>query len=305
VPADKQKPDVLQLLAFPNGKIHNWLSMISKHIEKNGSGFVVGKSLTIADLKLASGLRFLLGFNHIPKSILKTYPAVAKYNSQIIDLIETKKGAPKPKLTYFAFGGRAQCIRDALAIGGFDYDDKHIVGTDLAPMTESGELPMGSVPVMEWGGETYTQSNAILTYWGLKANLVPECSMGAARVQEVLHTCEDLFTYLGPTLALKGDDQKNARDTLLQTSVHKWLTGISYLISKSKGVADGYVVGSKLSIADLKLIGTLEFILRLDHIPKDLYTTKYPAIAQYASKCRAAVDKAKQPTPVEPINPSS
>ena len=81
------------------------------------------------------------------------------------------------RLRYFPFAGRAGAIRDALRIGNVRFDDVHVPLDRFSEQKAAGELPFGSLPVLDVDdGERRTsaaQSNAILRFVGRLTGLYP------------------------------------------------------------------------------------------------------------------------------------
>jgi len=93
----------------------------------------------------------------------------------------------KPKLLYFNIAGKAEAIRLAFHYGGIDFEDYRFADrTEFMKMKESGELQFGQVPALVVGGQTLTQSAAILRYVGKQAGLYPSDDVVAAQVDAII-----------------------------------------------------------------------------------------------------------------------
>jgi len=81
LPADQKIPEREKLVA-PGGRLHMQLSGIERLIKENGStGFIVGKSLTVADLALWRMIGWFSGgvIDGIPKEFVSSsFPEIAK-----------------------------------------------------------------------------------------------------------------------------------------------------------------------------------------------------------------------------------
>eukprot|EP01124_Arcella_intermedia_P032890 TRINITY_DN775_c0_g1_i1.p1 TRINITY_DN775_c0_g1~~TRINITY_DN775_c0_g1_i1.p1 ORF type:complete len:204 (+),score=43.95 TRINITY_DN775_c0_g1_i1:106-717(+) len=183
----------------------------------------------------------------------------------------------KIKFTYFNMPGpRAQPTRDAFKIGGIEFEDERIAFPDWA--AKKPTTPFGSVPVLTVGDVVITQSNAILRYAGVRSGLYPKDPLEAAKVDEVNDVIEDFIaTKLGPTINMEDKEkQKVLREELANKTIPDLATRLTAVIEKNQG--NGYVIGGKLSVADLKLYYTLGWLKsgKLDHIPTtvvDSFTT--------------------------------
>src|SRR5262245_8932666 len=95
------------------------------------------------------------------------------------------------RLRYFPFPGRAAAIRDALRIGGIAFDDAHVPPDRFRQLKAEGELPFGSLPVLDVetarGRVSAAQSNAILRFVGRRTGLYPtDDDLRALKVDEAL-----------------------------------------------------------------------------------------------------------------------
>src|ERR1051326_4752160 len=102
------------------------------------------------------------------------------------------------RVRYFPFPGRAGAIRDALRIGGIRFDDVHVPLEEFQQLKAAGELPFGSLPVLDVkssaGTVSAAQSNGILRFVGKLAGLYPvDDPIKALKVDEALDVAEDLY----------------------------------------------------------------------------------------------------------------
>src|SRR5215813_12708354 len=102
------------------------------------------------------------------------------------------------RLRYFPFPGRGGAIRDALRIGGIAFEDVHVPPDRFRELKAAGELPFGSLPVLdvEMPGRTVSaaQSNAILRFVGRRGGLYPiDDPLRALKVDEAMDLAEDLY----------------------------------------------------------------------------------------------------------------
>jgi glutathione S-transferase len=159
----------------------------------------------------------------------------------------------KLKLVYFPTHGRAQAIRLAALIGNIELED---LFTSYATWAEDKKL-YGPVPVLVLeDGSHLPQSNAILSFIGRKAGLVPEDNLQAARVEVVLNTAEDIY-HLLTTAFREKDAAKKAEltDELKNGAALEVLTRVNAFLGDHT-----YFAGDKLSVADLKFFGIAEFL---------------------------------------------
>lgn len=89
--------------------------------------------------------------------------------------------APKLKLTYFPFGGRAAPIRLALLAGKIDFEDHRLSFPEFGAAKAAGVFKFGQLPCLEVDGEQVAQSDAILRYVGRLGGFYPEDLLQAVR----------------------------------------------------------------------------------------------------------------------------
>ena len=77
----------------------------------------------------------------------------------------------KPMLVYFGLGGRAEQIRILCSLGKIDFEDMRVPNPVFMQLKQSGQLPMGSMPVWIEDGETYFQSATIMRMLGKRCGM--------------------------------------------------------------------------------------------------------------------------------------
>lgn len=177
------------------------------------------------------------------------------------------------RLHYFPFPGRGGAIRDALRIGGIPFEDDHVPFERFAEQKAKGELPFGSLPVVdvEEGGRTVTaaESNAILRYAGRLAGLYPvDDPLRALKVDEAMDLGEDLFRLIGPSIVEPDTARKMAmRKVLAEETLPLWGGFFEKLLVRNG--ATGFVVGDTLTVGDLKLHWIIDKLTNgsLDGVP--------------------------------------
>jgi glutathione S-transferase len=175
-------------------------------------------------------------------------------------------------LLYFPFGGRAAPIRDAFRIGGIAFEDKHIGRDEFRRMKADGELPYGSLPALDVGGDRpqrIAQSNAILRYAGRLSGLYPSDPLEALRVDELIDFAEDMNHALSPSMAEQDMEKKLAmRKTLVDEKIPHWCKCLEARLTSNDDPL--HFVGKSLTIADLKLLHGLDSFTSglLDGVPR-------------------------------------
>lgn len=202
---------------------------------------------------------------------------------------------PQLKLSYFDFhGGRAEPIRLALALGGIAFEDHRFTFPEFEEVRKTA--PFGQVPVMHVDGVLVTQSDAMLRYAGKLAGLYPTDAYQALLCDEVAYVVEEAGVKLGPSFRMTGDEQKAARQALVNSSMPVYL---AWLQSQLLAHGGQYFADNRLTVADLKVFVDVRGLNsgRLDHVPSDLVEkvapalnahmqriAQTPAVAQYYAK---------------------
>ena len=154
-------------------------------------------------------------------------------------------------------------------MAGVDWEDNRI-GKETWPEMKP-KTPFGSVPVLEFDGKQYAQSNAILRYAGKLGGLYPSEPLLALEVDMQVDAIEDMFLTIRPTMAIKDEDEKMAaRKVLAEETLPKWLAIFNQTI---KDNGSGFLAGDSMSIADLKFYATTSMLMAgfLDGIPASIF----------------------------------
>lgn len=187
------------------------------------------------------------------------------------------------RLRYFPFPGRAGPIRDALNIGGIEFEDNHIPPQEFQQRRTAGEFPFGGLPVLdiETAGSRICsgQSNAILRFAGKLSGLYPDDNpVEALKVDEAMDLGEDINISIAPSLHEQDETRRMAmRKTLADETLPFWLGCIEKLLVANGQT--GFIVGDQLTVADLKLYWIIEWLNSgiLDGIPTNL-TDAHPVV---------------------------
>jgi len=203
----------------------------------------------------------------------------------------------KIRLRYFPFPGRAGAIRDALRIGGIAFEDAHVPPDRFPALKASGELPFGSLPVLdvETRGTKVSaaQSNAILRFVGRRSGLYPtNDDLRALKVDEALDLGEDLYHLLTPSMVEGNAERRMAmRKVLAEETLPRWIGFLERLLVANGRT--GFVAGDALTVADLKLYWISDKLTNgtLDGVPTTLLDG-FPAVTAWRKNV-AAVREAR------------
>ncbi|CAJ0932181.1 unnamed protein product, partial [Mesorhabditis belari] len=186
---------------------------------------------------------------------------------------------PSYKLTYFDVRGRGEVPRQLFALAGVPYEDVRITFEEWAEKKGTLQLPYGQLPILEVDGVILAQSGAIARFLAKRFGYYGENDFEAAQIDEFLDAFTDFFTeqkmffpiYIGK---MEGDKEA-ARKELFEPARDKYFPiFVERFLKKS---AIGFLVGSKLSYADLALAG--QTLCLLDFMPDCM--DKYPELVAH------------------------
>jgi glutathione S-transferase len=186
------------------------------------------------------------------------------------------------RLTYFDFdGGRGEPVRIALHAAGIEFEDNRVSFPEFMEMRQ--DLRFNAVPILEFDGVTVSQSNALGRYIGKMAGLYPEDDEQALFCDEAMEAVEDLTARIQPTLFLKDDELKGAREKLADGWMTIFLRGLGELLERGGGE---YFSDNRLTIADLKVLFQTRWLRSgtLDHVPTDIVDRVAPNLVEHQAR---------------------
>ncbi|MXQ97826.1 hypothetical protein E5288_WYG013822 [Bos mutus] len=170
--------------------------------------------------------------------------------------------AGKPKLHYFNGRGRMECIRWLLAAAGVEFEEKFIEQPeDLDKLRNDGSLMFQQVPMVEIDGMKLVQTRAILNYIATKYNLYGKDMKERALIDMYSEGVEDLGEMI-MHLPLCPPDQKDAKIAQIkERTTNRYFPAFEKVL---KNHGQDYLVGNKLSKADIHLVELLYYVEELD-----------------------------------------
>jgi len=268
-------------LEIANGAWKAWFGRIDATIGKNGSGYLVGDKLTIADIKAFS--LWNRKFDSIPADYFEQFPHIVAHQKLVAsDPKIAEYYAPKTpltlKLTYFDVPGLAESVRLALHAGGIQFEDERLSNEQFAKDKAAGRFKNGQVPVLDVNGTQIAQSNAILIYAGKLARLYPWDPLAALKVEEALGNFDDIGAAWRPVYREQDPEKKAKLGLEIFNGAWKaWFGRIDATIGKN---GSGYLVGDKLTIADLRAFILWSRLPSYDGILAD-YLEQFPHIVAH------------------------
>uniref|UniRef100_A0A9L0JNM4 Glutathione S-transferase n=1 Tax=Equus asinus TaxID=9793 RepID=A0A9L0JNM4_EQUAS len=170
--------------------------------------------------------------------------------------------AGKPRLHYFNTRGRMESIRWLLAAAGVEFEEKLIqTPEDLEKLKNDGSLMFQQVPMVEIDGMKLVQSRAILNYIAAKHNLYGKDIKERALIDMYIEGVADLIEMI-MYLPMTPRDEKDAKITQIKDrTINRYLPAFEKVL-KSHG--QDYLVGNKLSRADIHLVELLYYVEEVD-----------------------------------------
>jgi len=188
----------------------------------------------------------------------------------------------KLKLSYFPFPfWRAEISRVALFMADIEFDNHYVSFDDLRAMKKEGSLPFGQVPILEVDGQLIAQTGAIARFCGKLSGLYPrDNDLEAALIDQFIDAATDITLLFSPTMFEKDQEKKlAARAQIAEKKLPRWL---GYLEGQLGHDESGYVVGKRLTMADLTLWRITGWLGSgtLDGIPTDVLED-YPKLQSH------------------------
>jgi glutathione S-transferase len=209
--------------------------------------------------------------------------------------------APRLRLTYYPFGGRAAVARLCLLMGKVDFEDVRMTGEELEAAMEADtkRFPNATVPVLEIddGRVVLSQTLPITFYCARLAGIFPTDPLQIADEEEVQAQVLDFFESVYATAGKEGDALKKAREEWAAGPGRAHLRRLDQIWERSS-VKGPLLRGDCVSVADLTAF-TVVVHLRagfLDHIPEDLFdacprfkaaaaaVAELPAVKEFVTK---------------------
>ncbi|XP_003828330.2 glutathione S-transferase A1 isoform X2 [Pan paniscus] len=170
--------------------------------------------------------------------------------------------AEKPKLHYFNARGRMESTRWLLAAAGVEFEEKFIKSAeDLDKLRNDGYLMFQQVPMVEIDGMKLVQTRAILNYIASKYNLYGKDIKERALIDMYIEGIADLGEMI-LLLPVCPPEEKDAKLALIKEKTKNRYFPAFEKVLKSHG--QDYLVGNKLSRADIHLVELLYYVEELD-----------------------------------------
>ncbi|XP_062042254.1 glutathione S-transferase Yc-like [Lepus europaeus] len=170
--------------------------------------------------------------------------------------------AGKPKLHYFDVRGRMESIRWLLAAAGVEFEEKFIkTKEDMQRMKNDPSFIYQQVPMVEIDGMKLVQTRAILNYIADKHNLYGKDVKERALIDMYTEGVADLNELVIHYPFLPSGEQEASLTQIKEKAKNRYFPAFEKVL-KSHG--QDYLVGNKLSKADILLVELLYNVEELD-----------------------------------------
>ncbi|CAO2607738.1 Glutathione S-transferase alpha-3 [Lemmus lemmus] len=170
--------------------------------------------------------------------------------------------AGKPVFHYDEARGRMESVRWLLAAAGVEYEEKFIhTSEDLEKLRSDGSLMFQQVPMVEIDGMKLVQTRAILNYIASKYNLYGKDMKERAVIDMYTEGIMDLDEMVLFQPYLPKEEKEGNLAKIKDKARNRYFPAYEKVL-KSHG--QDYLVGNKLSSADVYLVKLLYHVEELD-----------------------------------------
>ncbi|CAJ0952750.1 unnamed protein product, partial [Mesorhabditis belari] len=190
------------------------------------------------------------------------------------------------KLHYFDLYGRAEPIRMMFHLAEQTFEDRRFSFAEW-PEIKKNETPslflFGQGPILEVDDKKIAQSLAIYRFVANTFGFAGNSLMDRAQMDMIVDYYTDYLTKIADWYVVKAGykpgDEEELRKTLLDPNRKIFFENLQGFIEKE---GTGYIVGDKVSYADLTLLNHIDIFTR----NYDEYLHGYPVMQDYVSRLR-------------------
>ncbi|KAH1010246.1 hypothetical protein HUJ05_004565 [Dendroctonus ponderosae] len=163
--------------------------------------------------------------------------------------------SPPYKLTYFDIMGLAEPIRLLLSYGNLDFEDCRVPKESWPNIKPN--MPFGQIPVLEFNGKVYHQSIAISRYLAKQVKLVGKDDIEDMEIDAIVDV---LMDFRSKVAKYHYDGDEAAKEAYAKTLFGEIVPYYLEKLDKQAKENGGYLVGGKLTWADLILVGSIDYM---------------------------------------------
>jgi len=174
---------------------------------------------------------------------------------------------------------RGEMCRLALNVGDIEFEDARI--KDFAAFKNSDKCPYGQVPILEVDGTIIAQSGGIARICGKHGNLYPKgddlaSALDAAKIDEIIDCCQEMSALVTATLRMSDEEKAATLKKVFEGRMKLYLAALEKRLTEN---GSGFLVGFKISIADLAVWRLIGNIKEYEGVPK--FIDEYPALKKH------------------------
>ncbi|XP_061178875.1 glutathione S-transferase 1-like [Saccostrea echinata] len=163
---------------------------------------------------------------------------------------------PTYKLMYFQGKGRAEVIRLAFTLAGQVFEDKRFTLEEWLKVKPT--IPQNHLPGLQVDDKYIPQSGAILRYVGRAFGLYGDNNDESTRIDVIIGATDDFLKDVSDAVYEKDETKKaELKKDLEENKFPQYLNLMEEILKENNG-GDGFFVGNRLSIADLKVFDTVD-----------------------------------------------
>jgi len=162
---------------------------------------------------------------------------------------------PPYKLTYFDIMGLAEPIRILLSYGELDFEDCRVPKENWPNVKPS--TPFGQVPILEHNGKTSHQSLAIARYLAKQVKLVGKDDLEDLDIDATVDSIND---FRAKICKYHYESDETAKEAYAKSLFNEIVPFYLEKLDDQAKENNGYLVGGKLTWADLVFVGLIDYI---------------------------------------------
>ncbi|XP_038060999.1 uncharacterized protein LOC119731798 [Patiria miniata] len=188
---------------------------------------------------------------------------------------------PSYKLTYFDIRGLAETARMLFVLAGEKFEDVRLTSETWPAVKPT--TPYGQLPLLEVDGKMLAQSKAIYYYLAREFKLYGADNWESAAIDMVGELLSDMMKQFSSYRFEKDEAKKAEFKTKFDEALPVGLERLEGALKKNKG-GDGFFVGDKISLADIQVFNSFEYVVQYDAAALD----KYPKLKAWQARVAAS-----------------
>nr|AYN44513.1 glutathione S-transferase A1 [Brachionus plicatilis] len=177
-------------------------------------------------------------------------------------------------LYYFDGRGKAEIVRLAMAAANIPFTQEFVrEKKQFEALRAEGKLLFGQLPMVEYEGHHLVQSASMARFFAEKGDLLGSDEEERLKIDILFEGTRDFNSSFMPYGFL---GFKEVLDSAKATAMPRYLPIYNFLLSRNG--SNGYLVGSKVSLADL---GLLEVVLTIEELLGEDTLKPYPEVQNF------------------------